>query len=337
LRSKTWRSDAPTAILDVSCGPGDYTVASISDIARYLPQGMIFYCTDYPGGISHDTGESYTTMTVRKIREAAQQGRLLLAEAPVATDADLFTGRAPLMPRGALANIVHWSHSGYHVRDALGPGRDDPQAIAFGLNVAIGKMWAALERLGLMFCVHQTRYASDGVPSQMLPISHKYSGVLDDVPERITARIRRLGGHAVEVNFASPLKFPGLDPAGWKALEEPDRWDGLDPAQTRTLRLLNFIAYDFSDPGKAALEKIAAQGRLAAYIDEFKTITAINGGHIVVKCAFQMFSKSDEVATKLAGIADELRSGMAGYCDEMTAELGKFRNLGPIISMWNTK
>jgi len=32
------RQDAPTAILDVSCGPGDYSVTWTSDIARYLPQ-----------------------------------------------------------------------------------------------------------------------------------------------------------------------------------------------------------------------------------------------------------------------------------------------------------
>jgi hypothetical protein len=30
--------DAPTAILDVSCGPGDYSVAWTSDIARFLPK-----------------------------------------------------------------------------------------------------------------------------------------------------------------------------------------------------------------------------------------------------------------------------------------------------------
>jgi hypothetical protein len=31
------RQDAPTVILDVSCGPGDYSVAWTSQIARFLP------------------------------------------------------------------------------------------------------------------------------------------------------------------------------------------------------------------------------------------------------------------------------------------------------------
>jgi hypothetical protein len=46
------KQDTPTAILDVSCGPGGYSVAWTSDIAKFPPKGMIFYCTDYPGGVS---------------------------------------------------------------------------------------------------------------------------------------------------------------------------------------------------------------------------------------------------------------------------------------------
>jgi hypothetical protein len=79
------RQDAPTAILDVSCGPGDYSVAWTSDVARFLPQGMIFYCTDYPGGVPRKTGEKYTITTAGKIQAAAQHGNLMLAQAPVAT------------------------------------------------------------------------------------------------------------------------------------------------------------------------------------------------------------------------------------------------------------
>ena len=198
------RQDAPTAILDVSCGPGDYSVTWTSDIARHLPRGMIFYCTDYPGGISQETGEKYTMMTARKIQMAAQHGRLLLAKPAVAIDADLFSGADALMPPGSLAHIIHWSHSGYHVRDALGPDRDDPSAIERGLNIALDKMWAALDQNGLMFSVHQTCDASDGIPSQMLPTSRKYCGTLDDVPERIETRIRQLSGWVATVNFASP-------------------------------------------------------------------------------------------------------------------------------------
>jgi hypothetical protein len=317
------RQDAPTAILDVSCGPGDYSVTWTSDIARYLPAGMIFYCSDYPGGVSRETGEKYTVMTARKIQMAAQSGRLLLAKPPVATDTDLFSGSETLMPPGSLADITHWSHSGYHVRDALGPDRDDPRAVEHALNIALDKMWAGLDQNGLMFSVHQTRYTSDGIPSQMFPISHKYCGTLDDVPERIETRIRQLSGSVATVNFASPLKFPELGDSGWEPLKHPDHWDRLDALQARALRLLNFVAYDFSNPGKAALEKISGNGRLAAYVDEFKSIVATNGGHIVVKCAFQMMSKSEAVATKLTAIARQLRESMAEYRQEMAAGMGQ--------------
>jgi hypothetical protein len=34
------RQDAPTVILDVSCGPGDYSVAWTSQIARFLPRDI---------------------------------------------------------------------------------------------------------------------------------------------------------------------------------------------------------------------------------------------------------------------------------------------------------
>jgi ubiquinone/menaquinone biosynthesis C-methylase UbiE len=87
------KQDAPTEILDVSCGPGDYSVAWTSDVASFLPKGMRFYCIDYPGGMSRETGEKYTTATAGKIRAAAQNGQLLLARPPVAIDADLFPAR----------------------------------------------------------------------------------------------------------------------------------------------------------------------------------------------------------------------------------------------------
>jgi hypothetical protein len=163
------------------------------------------------------------------------------------------------MPAGKSADIVHWSHSGYHVRDALGNDRDDPRAIELALNMAVDKMWAALGSSGLMFSVHQTRDISDGVPSQMLPVSHKYCGALDDVPERIEKRIGQLGGYVATLNFASPLKFPELSDARWEALKRSAQWDHLDSASARTLRLLNFIAHDFADPAKAALEKLATR------------------------------------------------------------------------------
>jgi len=123
------RQDAPTVILDVSCGPGDYSVAWTSQIARFLPKGIAFYCTDYPDGISRETGETYAMTTAKKMHAAAEDGNISLAQAPVATDADLFSGRDALMPSGRTADIVHWSYSGYHVRDALGAARNDPRAI----------------------------------------------------------------------------------------------------------------------------------------------------------------------------------------------------------------
>ena len=166
------------------------------------------------------------------------------------------------MPPGETADIIHWSHSGYHVRDALGARKDDQRAIASGIDIAIDKMWAALNSNGLMFSVHQTRDLSDGVPSQMLPVSHPYCGALDDVPQQIEVRVSQLGGYAAAVNFASPLKFPGMSEASWTALKRPEEWDRLDLAQARALRLLSFIAYDFSNPAKAALEMLAEKGRL---------------------------------------------------------------------------
>jgi hypothetical protein len=315
------RQNAPTVILDVSCGPGDYSVAWTSQIAQFLPKGMAFYCTDYPDGISRETGETYAMTTAKKIQRAAENARLRLAQPPVATDADLFSGRDALMPPGKTADIVHWSHSGYHVRDALGAARNDPRAIEAGLHAAVDKMWAALDNMGLMVSVHETRDNSDGIQSQIGPVSRKYCGRLDDVADQIAARIGQLGGYVAVVNFASPLKFLGLDDAGWERLKRPAQWNRLDDAEARVLRLLNFIAFDFSDPARAALETLAEDGQLAAYVDEYKSIVVANGGHIVVKCAFQMISKSQQVARTLDDIAFQLSERMDGFSEEMASEM----------------
>jgi hypothetical protein len=321
LQGVAIKQDAPTVVLDVSCGPGDYSVAWISQIARFLPRGIAFYCTDYADGIARETGETYAITTAKKMQVAAEGGKLRLEQAPVATDADLFSGHDALMPSGRTADIVHWSHSGYHVRDALGASRNDPRAIEAGLQTAVDKMWAALDNMGLMVSVHETRDNSDGIQSQIGPVSRKYCGRLDDVPEQIAARIGQLGGYVAAVNFASPLKFLGLEDAGWERLKERAQWERLDDAEARALRLLNFIAFDFSDPAKAALEKLAEDGRLAAYVDEYKSIVATNGGHIVVKCAFQMISKSQQVASKLDDIAFQLNEKMRDFSEEMGAEM----------------
>jgi hypothetical protein len=109
---------------------------------------------------------------------------------------------------------------------------------------------------------------------------------LDDVPELTAARIEQLGGYVAAVNFTSRLKFPGLDDADWERLKQRAQWDRLKESEARALRLLNFIAFDFSDPAKAALETLAEDGRLAPFVDEYKYIVVTNGGHILVKCAF---------------------------------------------------
>ena len=85
--------------------------------------------------------------------------------------------------------------------------------------------------------------------------------------------------------------------------------------------MLNFIASDFSDPAKAALETLAEDGRLASYVDEFKSIATTNGRYIVVKCAFQMISKLRQVARKLDDIALQLTRRMREFSEEMAAEM----------------
>jgi hypothetical protein len=321
LQGVAIKQNAPTVIMDVSCGPGDYSVAWTSQIARFLPKGIAFYCTDYRDGISRETGETYARTTAKKMQAAAEDGKLRLAQAPVASDADLFAGHDAHMPLGKKADIVHWSHSGYYVLDALGAAKNDPRAIEAGLHAAVDKMWAALDNTGLIVSVHETRDNSDGIQSQIGPVSRKYCRRLDDVPERIAARIEQLGGYVAAVNFVSPLKFLGLDDANWERLKRPAQWDRLNESETRALRLLNFIANDFSYPAKAALETLAGGGRLVAYVDEYKSIVTTNGGYIVIKCAFQMISKSPQVARKLDDIAFQLTQKMHNFSEEMAAEM----------------
>jgi hypothetical protein len=104
-------------------------------------------------------------------------------------------------------------------------------------------------------------------------------------------------------------------------LKQRAQWDRLNVSEARALRLLNFIAFDFSDPAKAALETLAENGRLAPFVDEYKSIVATNSGHIVVKCAFQMISKSQQVARKLDNIAFQLTAKMHDFSEEMADEM----------------
>jgi hypothetical protein len=321
--------DAPTIILDVSCGPGDFSVAWASEIAKFLPRGMIFYCTDIASGVTRATGEKYTTATVNKMRAAAQKGNVALAEAPVGIDADLFSGSDRLIPPGQCADVIHWSHSGYYVREALGPDRDDSVAIESGISIAVDKMWAALDPGGLMISIHGTRETSDGIPSQMLPVSRPYCGALDNVPELIERRVRHLGGSVATVNFASPLYFAEPGEADWEPLKRPAQWQQLGPLQLRNLLLLNFSASDFSDPDKAAIEKLADIGRLASYVDTFKSIVTQNRGYILAKCAFQMIAKSQDVALKLNAIAGKLCRDMPEFRQQMIRQMGTERDGEP--------
>src|SRR5580693_9677771 len=119
--------------------------------------------------------------------------------------------------------------------------------------------------------------------------------------------------YVTAVNFASPLKFLGVDDGGWERLKQRAQWERLNASEARALRLLNFIAFEFSDPSKAALEALAEDGRLVAYVDEYKSIVAKNGGYIIVKCAFQMISKSREVAKTLDSIALQLVGKMHDF------------------------
>jgi hypothetical protein len=104
-------------------------------------------------------------------------------------------------------------------------------------------------------------------------------------------------------------------------MKQRAQWNQLKESEARALRLLNFIAFDFSDPAKAALETLAENGRLAPFVDEYKSIVATNGGHILVKCAFQMISKSQQVAKKLDDIAFQLTEKMRDFSEEMATEM----------------
>jgi hypothetical protein len=226
------RQDTPTTILDVSCGPGDFSVAWTSDIAKALPAAMVFYCTDRASGVSRTTGEKYTTATINKMRAAALRGNLVLAKPPIGIDADLFSGDDRLMMPGKHADVIHWSHSGYHVRDALG----------FLCQARRGGLGAS-EATG-------------------------------------TVGVAKSGGIAQSL-------------------------------------LLNFIAYDFSNPDAAALEKLAQAGELADFVDAFKLIVAENRGHVFVKCAFQLIARSQDIAMKLNAIAGQLRRDMPAFLRQM--------------------
>jgi hypothetical protein len=52
-------------------------------------------------------------------------------------------------------------------------------------------------------------------------------------------------------------------------------------------------------------------------------LSKTNGGYIVVKCAFQIISKSPQVAIELAGIAHQIRARMPDFSQEMTAAMGE--------------
>ena len=332
---------APT-VLDVSCGPGDYSVSWLRQLAPVADGGVAYVCTDYEGGRCAD-GTPYVAATVAKIQASADRGEVRLRAPPRGVEVDLFSDPArTLLPAadaadanaadGPRANIVHWSHSGYHVRDALGDRRDDTAAIDAALAIAVDKLYDALaDEDGVILSVHQTNDVADGRPSQMLPVSAKFLHTLDTVPEYISRRVRQRGGFVARVHMVTPLYFPALTDAMWAQILDPAQWDSpsLTPEQRRTLRLFSFMLYDFSDPAQSGLEKLHALGTLRRYVETYRLLFAANAGDggprgtdvIYVKCAVQLACKSPALAKTLDAIASDLTARMRTFEEEMRATL----------------
>ncbi|UJR29567.1 hypothetical protein I4U23_010784 [Adineta vaga] len=202
------KHDSPTNILDVSCGRGDYSTTWICSISKYVSSGIKYFCTDIPEGVCKDSGECYIEATKRKIKAA---GNILkLCNDPVGVECDLYSGVDMIIPFPIQADIIHWSHSGYHVRDALGPSKNDLKAIGQGLQTAIAKIWSALDKQGLMFSIHQSNDTSDGVPAQMATLARPFTGILDNVPWYIKKNVQEHGGWVITVHFGAPVKFPTM-------------------------------------------------------------------------------------------------------------------------------
>jgi len=307
--------DGPTSILDVSCGRGDYSKYWTSTVAKYLPQGMRFFCTDVREGFCKDTGERYVEATKRKI--IAARDILKLIGQPIGIECNLYATTDRIAPPLIPVNIVHWSHSGYHVRDTLGSKKDDLIAIRTGLATAIGKIWSAFNEQGVMFSIHQSNDTSDGEASQMASLVRPYTGLLDDVPVYIDEIVHELGGHVITVYFNTPLEFPIMKNDRWEALKDQTRWMNLDSEQQRTILLLSFIVHDFSNHKKSGLEKLADNGKLDEFVDLYKNVVKQNGGYINIKCAFQMICKSATIARKLEVIGRDLQHRMPEFVKEM--------------------
>ncbi|CAF1537363.1 unnamed protein product [Adineta ricciae] len=306
---------SPTNILDVSCGRGDYSASWTCSIAKYVSGGINYFCTDIPEGFCKDSGECYIEATKRKIKAVAHI--LKLCDDPVGVECDLYSGVDVIIPFPKQADIVHWSHSGYHVRDALGPKKNNLKAIEQGLQIAIAKIWSALDEEGLMFSIHQSNDTSDNVPAQMATLARPFTGILDNVPWYIEKNVHSHGGWVTTVHFGAPVKFPIMKNNKWQLLKNPKAWEFLDQDQQHTLRLLNFIAHDFTDENKAGLEKLAESGKLGEFIDIFKNAVQQNSDYIICKCAFQMACKSKIMADKLDTIGRDLRQRMPEFIKEM--------------------
>jgi Skp family chaperone for outer membrane proteins len=91
------------------------------------------------------------------------------------------------------------------------------------------------------------------------------------------------------------------------------------PLRSPRFAVAEFYCVRFLQSWQSALETLAGDGRLAAYVDEYKSIAATNGGQIVAKCAFQKVSKSQQVARKLEDIADQITEKMHDFSEEMAA------------------
>jgi len=309
------QKDSPAVVLDVSCGPGDYSTLWTTQVSQFFPQGMAFHCTDFKGGQCQN-GLPYPTAAANAIKAAEARGEVKLSGEPMGVEADLFSGQEPIISPGKLARIVHWSHSGYYVCSTLGDRRNNPESIAQGIKTAIDKIWDSFDAAGLMFSFHQTGDMSDGIPSEMLPIAEKYSALLSDIPQRISQGVNEKGGYSSTVNFATPLIFPEMTDEQWDVLSDPVQWDYLDKDQSRVLRLLAFIVHDFLE-SRSNLEKLDQEGRLASFVHEYKALVRKNNGYINVKCAFQLVCKSEILGRELATIADRLRENMPKHLNEI--------------------
>ncbi len=285
--------DAPIAVADIGCGPGDTLIKYLSGVA--FPGGFEVRATDFiPEYADAERGEALRTLAA-----AGAAGTIKLAGLSVrAGDAfggtllELLSGPDDGTRMRRAFKIVFASHLLYHAED---PSDAERLLRDVAANLLADDGICIMYHLANAPQTFQEYRARFGSQSAGVAASDTGAVTIDDPPALIAAICARMGLAFWQMEFETQLRFGSLSDEDWRWFKDPRRYDALadrNPDAYEDLKRLYFVVQ------RAPLEFAAdnSASGLGAFIDEIRPVIEGNRGVLPLAERTQVFCRADSSA-----------------------------------------